>query len=257
MNYGIIKLSVVPLRAEPAHRSEQISQLLFGESYEVMQEQHGWLLIRCLYDDYQGWINAAQHVGLAEKDFMLLGDTVKAVALETACTASSSESSLALLAGSTLPAFDGLNFKIGREKFVYNGQAIIPDGARNPVLLEKVAMRYLNAPYLWGGRSPFGIDCSGFTQVVFKFLNIALKRDAYQQAEEGVALNFLEESTVGDLAFFANEEGKITHTGILLKDNRIIHASGKVRIDKIDHFGIFQTETKKYSHQLKIIRRVL
>ncbi|MFN8298585.1 MAG: C40 family peptidase [Chitinophagales bacterium] len=257
MNYGIVKLSIVPLRGEPGHRSEQISQLLFGEIYEVLQEQQGWLLIKCLYDDYQGWINGSQHSLLSERDFLLWQESTKAIALETACTASSSDSILAVLAGSSLPSFDGLNFKIGREKFVYNGQAIIPDGARNPVLLEKVAMRYLNAPYLWGGRSPFGIDCSGFTQIVFKFLNIPLKRDAYQQAEEGMALNFLEESAVGDLAFFANEEGKITHTGILLKDNRIIHASGKVRIDKIDHFGIFQAETKKYSHQLKIIRRVL
>ncbi len=257
MNYGIVKLSVVSIRSEPNHRSEQVSQLLFGEAYEVTQEQQGWLFIRCLYDDYTGWINAAQHQSLNEKDFMTWSETDKAVALETACSASSSDTSLAILAGSTLPSFDGLNFKIGREKFVYNGQAIIPDNSRNPVLLEKVAMRYLNAPYLWGGRSPFGIDCSGFTQVVFKFLNIELKRDAYQQAEQGVALNFLEESSAGDLAFFANEEGKITHTGMLLKDNRIIHASGKVRIDKIDHFGIFQTETKKYSHQLKIIRRVL
>ena len=148
-----------------------------------------------------------------------------------------------------------MNFKIAKEKFIYNGQAIQSE-AKSSVLLERVAMRYLNAPYLWGGRSPFGIDCSGFTQMVFKFTGIKLLRDAYLQAEQGTVINFIEESQPGDLAFFTNEEGRITHVGIILKDQQIIHASGKVRIDKIDHFGIYSATQKKYSHQLKIIKRM-
>ena len=117
-------------------------------------------------------------------------------------------------------------------------------------------MRYLNAPYLWGGRSPFGIDCSGFTQLVFKFAGIKLQRDAYQQGGQGSIINFIEEVQPGDLAFFSNDEGAIIHVGIMLKDNRIIHSSGKVRIDKIDHFGIYNAETKKHSHLLKLIKRM-
>ncbi|HRG90423.1 MAG TPA: C40 family peptidase, partial [Chitinophagales bacterium] len=124
-----------------------------------------------------------------------------------------------------------------------------------PAVFERVAMRYLNAPYLWGGRSPFGIDCSGFTQVVFKFADVQLMRDAYQQAEQGAMVNFVEESQPGDLAFFSNDNGKIIHVGIVLKDQRIIHSSGKVRIDRLDHFGIYNADTKKYSHQLKVIKR--
>ena len=116
---------------------------------------------------------------------------------------------------------------------------------------------YLNAPYLWGGRSPFGIDCSGFTQMVFKLCGIKLLRDAYQQAEQGYLINLLDEAHAGDLVFFDNEEGRITHTGILLPNNRIIHASGKVRIDTLDHHGIYNSETRRYSHKLRLIKRYI
>lgn len=253
MNKGICKLSIIPIRKEPSHRSEQVSQLLFGESYIILNSSNSnWLYIQCAWDNYEGWIDTAQHTALADID-----NSTTSIALETLCVASSSSSSISILAGSDLPNFDGLNFKIGKEKFVYNGQALMPDTIKNTNLLDKIAMRYLHAPYLWGGRSPLGIDCSGFTQVVFKFLAIALQRDAYQQAEQGLTLNFLEEAKSGDLAFFNNNEGKITHVGIILNDNRIIHASGKVRIDTIDHFGIFNADIKKYSHQLKIIKRIL
>ena len=116
---------------------------------------------------------------------------------------------------------------------------------------------YLNSPYLWGGRSPFGIDCSGFTQMVFKLNGIKLPRDAYEQAEIGKTLNFIEETQKGDLAFFDNEEGKIIHTGIIIDKNKIIHSSGKVRIDNLDHYGIFNAETGKYSHNLRLIKKVV
>jgi len=255
MKYGIAGLSIIPLRKEASHRSEMVSQLLFGETYEVVQEQNNWLLIKCNYDDYEGWIDANQHQELNEKDFLNITGNDAGVALELVSSAASGYHSIPVTCGSSLPFFDGMNFKIGKEKFIYNGQAIQSE-AKNTALLERVAMRYLNAPYLWGGRSPFGIDCSGFTQVVYKFAGVKLLRDAYQQAEQGAVINFIEEAQPGDLAFFGNETGKIIHVGMILKDNRIIHSSGKVRIDKIDHFGIHNAETKKYSHQLKVIKRV-
>ncbi|MES2621134.1 MAG: C40 family peptidase [Bacteroidota bacterium] len=255
MKHGIAKLSVIPIRKEPTHRSELVSQLLFGEIYEVINSLDSWLHIKCCYDDYEGWIDVNQHQPSSEKDFSGISLPDYGVALELVSTASSSHHSIPLVAGSSLPCFDGLNFRIAKEKFIYNGQAV-PSDAKNTAILERVAMRYQNAPYLWGGRSPFGIDCSGFTQIVYKFVGIPLYRDAYQQAEQGNLVNFIEEAIPGDLAFFNNEAGKIIHVGIILKDNRIIHSSGKVRIDKIDHFGIHNVDIKKYSHQLKVIKRI-
>jgi cell wall-associated NlpC family hydrolase len=116
---------------------------------------------------------------------------------------------------------------------------------------------YLNAPYLWGGVTPFGIDCSGFTQMVYKLNGYKLKRDASQQATQGEALSFIEESEAGDLAFFDNEEGKIIHVGIIMSDNYIIHASGKVRIDRIDHLGIYNVDTERHTHKLRVIKKIV
>ncbi|MDB5282911.1 MAG: hypothetical protein JWO06_1986 [Bacteroidota bacterium] len=254
MKNGISTLSILPIRKEPSHRSEQISQLLFGELYSVLGQQNSWLQIRCCYDNYEGWIDGSQHFELNEKDFTNTATNNYGMALELVYSAASSTHSIPVVAGSSLPFFDGMNFRIAKEKFIYNGQAVLSE-AKNTAMMERIALRYLNAPYLWGGRSPFGIDCSGFTQIVYKFLGIKLLRDAYQQAEQGSVVNFIEESQPGDLAFFANEEGKITHVGIILKEGKIIHSSGKVRIDKIDHFGINNETQKKYTHKLKIIKR--
>lgn len=254
MKHGIALLGIIPLRKESSHRSELVSQLLFGETYELISTANNWSRIKCSYDDYEGWIDHQQHHALSERDYLLLSEAEAGIALDLAFTATSTHRAIPIVAGSSLPFFDGMNFKIGKEKFIYNGQALPSDG-KATALFERVAMRYLNSPYLWGGRSPFGIDCSGFTQMVYKFCGVVLSRDAYQQAEQGITINFVEEAQPGDLAFFNNEEGKIIHVGIVLKDGRIIHSSGKVRIDKLDHFGIFNTDTGKYSHLLKIIKR--
>jgi len=257
LKYGITSLSTIPLRQTYNHRSEMVSQLLFGETYEVIRSRDNWLNIKCTLDGYEGWIDAAQHSPIPEKDFNNIALTSVGIAIDLFYSAASSDKSVALVTGSSLPYFDGINLRIGKEKFIYNGQAVMPDQVRTVNMLEKVALRYLYAPYLWGGRSPLGIDCSGFVQVLYKCLGIALPRDAYQQADVGKTINFAEEATIGDLAFFQNADGKITHAGMILKDKKIIHSSAMVRIDSFDHFGIFNAETKKYSHQLKIIKRIL
>jgi hypothetical protein len=244
----------VPIRAQSNHKSEQVSQLLFGETCTVWEKSKEWRKISCDFDEYEGWVLAAQIRDLGAKEINSALQNI-GIALDIASTANSSDNSVPIVIGSSLPQFDGINFRIGKEKFIYNGQSIQPDQQLHVTLIEKIALKYLNAPYLWGGRSPFGIDCSGFSQVVFKCVGISLKRDAWQQAEEGLVIDFVESAAIGDLAFFHNDEGKIIHVGIVLKENKIIHASGKVRIDTLDHYGIFNAETKKYSHQLKIIKR--
>jgi cell wall-associated NlpC family hydrolase len=257
LKHGIATISTIPMRQAPGHRSEMVSQLLFGETYEILTTKNNWLQIKCILDGYEGWIDAAQHTAIAEKDFRTITIENIGVAIDLFCSATSTDKSVTLVTGSSLPFFDGISFKMGKEKFIYNGQAVMSDQIRTVNMLEKVALRYLNAPYLWGGRSPLGIDCSGFTQVLYKCIGTWLPRDAYQQAEVGKVVNFAEEAILGDLAFFNNEEGKITHVGMIMKDKKIIHASGRVRIDNFDHFGIFNAETNKYSHQLKIIKRML
>lgn len=253
---GVSIQSIVPMRSEPGHREEMVSQLLFGEGYQVLEQKSDWLKITSFHDQYSGWIHRLQHHALDGQDYQQWISADKHISYELAASITSADQALAITAGAFLPKFDGLNCRIGKIKFIYPGQAILPTQFTES-LLEKVALRYLGSPYLWGGRTPFGIDCSGFTQMVYRFMGISLPRDAWQQAEEGQLVHFTEEARPGDLAFFANEEGRITHTGIILKDMQIIHASGKVRIDKIDHFGIYVTSAGKYSHQLRMIKRMV
>ncbi len=258
MEFGICQLSVAPIRAEPSDRAEMVSQLLFGETYSILIKKSKWYKIKTAYDNYEGWISENQHHSIHERYFHKVNNQRHPVALDMVQNATSGSKQTLLVMGSTLPEYDGMQFKLDNEKYVFYGQAVFPD---HPLSFEKVvekcALKYLNVPYLWGGRSPLGIDCSGFTQIVFKVLGVSLKRDAYQQAEQGAMIDFIELAKEGDLAFFENENGKISHVGILLKDNRIIHASGKVRVDMLDHFGIFNSDTKKYSHKLKFIKRIL
>lgn len=158
--------------------------------------------------------------------------------------------------GSILPIATNELFKM-EEQLAFNGESKSLSQKREYDFLKQIAMKYLNAPYLWGGRSPFGIDCSGFTQNVFRICGYVLPRDASQQVKSGVVVDSLAETTPGDLAFFAGESGKITHVGIVIEENQIIHASGKVRIDGIDDRGIVHSDSGKVTHQLSSLRRIL
>jgi cell wall-associated NlpC family hydrolase len=164
---------------------------------------------------------------------------------------------ITLVQGSTLHQLSNKTFAgPSGEYHIAEGTTLVPGNNHVPDIVE-LAASYLKTPYLWGGRSPFGIDCSGLTQMVFKMLGIKLRRDARQQAEQGHVINLLAEAQAGDLAFFDNDEGNIVHTGILTENGQIIHASGKVRIDPIDHHGIYDKNIGKYTHKLRIIRRML
>jgi gamma-D-glutamyl-L-lysine dipeptidyl-peptidase len=256
MEYGICNLSIVPVRAEPSDRSEQVTQLLFGECFEITGKNKQWKKVRLAYDDYTGWIDEKQYQPLQDEVFRSLRNGERTVTLDLVQILVSDNIMSPIVIGSDLPFFNGKECRIGEQIFGFDGNTRNPDPASaSKNLITENAFIYLNSPYLWGGRSPFGIDCSGFTQMAYKLSGIKLRRDASQQAEEGHTVNFLEEAEPGDLIFFDNAEGRIIHVGILLPDNRIIHASGKVRIDKIDHHGIFNTDTKKYSHKLRLIKR--
>lgn len=160
-----------------------------------------------------------------------------------------------LVPGSSLPFFSDNSIYINDMKFEFSGVAVQPDIKTFPAQISRAAGFYLHAPYLWGGKSPFGIDCSGFTQMVFKQFGIRIRRDTWQQAEQGVAINSLRDAGAGDLAFFDNAEGRIVHVGILLGNRKIIHGSGRVRIDSIDEQGIYNDDRASYTHKLKLIKR--
>jgi gamma-D-glutamyl-L-lysine dipeptidyl-peptidase len=260
--YAISPISIIPVRAQPSERSEMVTQILFGELVEVLntnkklQSLHpGWSHVRCDWDGYLGWVTTKQlqFLQLQKPDFQNI-----AFNYEIMQAAMNSDYSIPITIGATLPDYDGLSFEIGEKKFTFSGQVIDAQNTKaNADLLLKIARRFLYAPYLWGGRSPFGIDCSGLVQVCYKMLGIALPRDAYQQAEIGETIDFIEYTQQGDLAYFVNDSNKITHVGIIIANNQIIHASGRVRIDVLDHQGIFNTETQTYSHRLRFVKRIL
>lgn len=257
--FGIANQSIIPCRKEAAHRSEMVTQLLFGEHFSILAESEEWLHIKTAADDYDCWISNKQFLPIKPATFEQLQKTKQPLAAEAIqlLQHKNSSSYLTLVAGSTLPFLRGRSFSLENQQYEFTGEHVLPDASKiNRQKLMATAHTFLNAPYLWGGRTLFGIDCSGFTQMVFKLNGIKLQRDAWQQAEMGEVLSFVEESRPGDLAFFDNEEGRITHVGLIIDNGHIIHASGRVRIDKLDHYGIFNGETKKYSHHLRVIKRV-
>ncbi len=256
MNFGICNLTVIPLRSEPADKSEMVSQLLFGETFEIHLQEKQWLRVHTHADDYEGWIDEKQILRLDAGQFKSVQHSPCCLTDLTA-TAFGKYGSLILVIGSTLPNYSGQHFSFAGESYHTDGD--VTDTGRNDLSgrIAWNAMKFAGMPYLWGGRSLFGLDCSGFTNVVFKLSGIRLRRDAWQQSEQGMLVSFIDQARPGDLAFFHNEEGKIIHVGILLEHNKIIHASGRVRVDTIDHYGVFNEEQKRYSHQLRLIKRII
>lgn len=257
--FGICNLSIVPCRREPSDTSEMVTQLLFGDHFEVLEVQGSWCRIRTAYERYECWIDKKQFLPVQEPTYAILANSEPLCTNELVqiMTDNRSKQLFPVVIGSTLPNFDNGECIIENTSYAYDGAYV---GGRLPFTksgITETAMMYLGAPYLWGGKTPFGIDCSGFTQMVYKLNGIKLLRDASQQSEQGETLSFVEEAEAGDLAFFDNEEGRIVHVGIVLDNNKIIHASGKVRIDGFDHHGIFNSERKEYSHRLRLLKRIV
>ena len=259
MKFGVCTLSVIPVRRVPNDRSEMVTQVIFGELFTIIEKIENWLFIRMVHDNYEGWIDEKQITYLDEKEFQTLSSTEPARSTDLVQIISNhTQNTLqTLVIGSSIYARDGKPFKIKNEEFSFEGSLTPPHiTVNNKQIIENVFI-YKNAPYLWGGRSPYGIDCSGLTQMAYLMAGIKIHRDASQQASQGETVNFISEATPGDLLFFDNEDGLINHTGILLPKNKIIHASGNVRIDKVDHQGIFNKESKQYSHKLRLIKKLI
>jgi cell wall-associated NlpC family hydrolase len=238
MSYGICDLSVIPIRKEGSHTSEMVSQLLYNEMYEVLDEKPGWKLIRTMSDQYEGWIQGIQHHEIDEQEVLALKAKESYIVDQPTIT------------------YKGKSLSIGT--IVHEpvaGSMTIP-GRFVPAMMIEFAQKFMDAPYLWGGRSIFGIDCSGFVQLCARAAGKLLPRDASEQIKEGELVYFLPEIQPGDLAFFGNEDGKIVHVGMMLDNERIIHCSGQVRIDYLDQTGIFNKERNEHTHRLQVIKRL-
>ncbi len=254
---GVCRLSVIPVRVSPQDSAEMVTQLLFGDHYSVVEDSNRgkWVRIKVYYDGYEGWIDSKQHYPITDAYFDQINSGDYKVCLDRSTTVLFKKRTLPILMGSVLPIASVELFKV-EEQFAFNGESKNLGEVWGFERLKQVAFQYLNAPYLWGGKSPFGIDCSGFTQMVYKICGYRLERDSPMQSNQGRKVDNLEKSEPGDLCFFGTKT-KINHVGIILENNRIIHASGYVRIDELTEEGIINSDSGEKTHNLNSIRRIL
>lgn len=254
MEYGICDLGIVSVRVEGDDRSEIVTQLLFGEHFKIIEEAENWILVQLGKDQYTGWICKKQYKEITYEDYdnLTINDFPVCGKKIAYLKDLDNQTMIPISYGAVLPYFHNGNCKIRKKNYEYNGDISSGNFNDHP----KYARSLLNTPYLWGGKGPYGIDCSGFTQLIYNLCGIHIPRDAYQQAELGDKIDALNNIQSGDLAFFQNKDGKINHVGIILENDQIIHASGKVRIDQLTEDGIYANDYKKITHMMYSIKRI-
>jgi hypothetical protein len=255
MSKSICQVSVAPIRKEPSDVSEMVTQLLFGELCEIIEVNKQWVKVKITFDEYEGWVDSKQLLMISDIEFSNFLQETSFI---------SEPFSLLIFNNQPFPVTIGAEVHHLDKKNIFelapNNQFVVDEhlikGKQDKSQILELAFKYINSPYLWGGKTTYGIDCSGFVQMVYKIAGYKLPRDTYQQAEVGEVLSFIEEAEPGDLAFFENQEGKIIHVGFILSDQKILHAHGKVRIDNLDYTGIFNSDMNRYTHHLRMIRKV-
>lgn len=251
--YCLCLLSVVPVRKENTDTSEIVTQLIFGDLVQIVQSSKDkkWLEIESVDDQYRGWIDPKQVLELTDLEHLNYIREKAPIVIEKPAYLHRGNSILMLSVGSRLPFFEKGYLNTSKGKWRFDGQA----GFYDKTDVGRVAGLFLGVPYLWGGKSQFGIDCSGFVQLVMKMCGKQLLRDASQQVKQGDSVDY-EDIKSGDLVFFKNATGKIIHVGIMLQQGNVIHAHGEVRVDVLHEKGIYNTEQQYYSHEYACARRI-
>ncbi len=254
---GIAFLSSAPIRLEASDRAELTNVLLFGETFDILEQLPKWVNIRLHHDRYEGWIDRLMIKTVSVDYIEILKGTPKIVVSDpVGMLQGPAPADYPLITqGALLPLCDGGTLRLEDKHYTFEGGTAT--GVKERTALVDYAFSYLNAPYLWGGKTPMGIDCSGLTQMIYRINGYKIPRDANQQAQLGTTLSFIDESKPGDLAFFDDDEGNIIHVGLLLQNHHILHAHGNVRIDRVDQTGIYNIETQQHSHKLRIIKKVI
>lgn len=256
----------IPVRATPSEAAEMVTQILFGEKYEVLQVEGRWANIRTVDDNYPGWIDAKLVTDVSDSEVAhWSGDGAYVTCLPFSRVEAMQEGNLfptlvpmgsVLYNWKSVPTLfdneDRICTLCGHKFVLHEKREELDSRPQSPVECAKLL---LGAPYLWGGRTAFGIDCSGLVQLSYKVCGVQLPRDASQMAGLGTEISFGHQME-NDIALFVNDKGRICHVGLCMADGRIIHASGSVRIDRLDEQGIFNAERGTHTHKLASIRRL-
>ncbi len=253
---GIVLIPLVPVRTAPAETAEMCTQLLFGERVELLEVQERWIRIRNMTDQYEGWADRKMIHPLNEQEAGTLDQAQWKHVQIPACSCALNGTPVLLPGGSLIPFMNTVPCMPAGQTLLIDDTWVDEQPADTGRIVH-LAQQYRQAPYLWGGKSVMGIDCSGFVQVVFAMCGIVLPRDASLQAGHGESIEGLDQAQAGDLAFFENAQGRIVHVGILLGPDRIIHASGQVKTERIDRQGIISAQTGMYTHRLSHIQRFM
>jgi len=253
LNFG----TIVPIRADKSDESEIMTQMLFGDTFQILETYKQWNYIKTTYEAYEGWIDEKVVFNISDDTYHEMSKQPVYYTADVVSELVFDKSGKFLLPmGSVLPNFnpDNNQVRVGEEIGVFKGKYIT--GKHDKMTVLNYALTYLNAPYLWGGKTHFGLDCSGLTQMTYKMCGHYLLRNAKDQATQGESIQ-LSEAQAGDLAFFTNDKGKVIHVGFLLGNGQIFHSHGNAHIDPIDEKGIWSKQFQRYSHKLSDVRRII
>ena len=258
---GISLHSLIPVRAEASEASEQLTQMLFAETCDILSEQPRWTKIRLHTDGQTGWVDFKMLTPLSDHEFETLSQSSSKARVRVPFALAVSPTNgqtFPLTAGTLLPNYHEGEFSILGATLRIDPSSVL----EQPLCLDahnlmEVIRYFLNVPYLWGGKNAFGMDCSGFTQIILSLFGKSLPRNASEQVLQGTPVAELTNAQAGDLVFFDHEDGKISHVGMLIDSQRVIHCSGRVKVESIDEQGIFSVEAgNTYTHHLVQIRRI-